>query len=327
VNKPLGIGLIGCGRAAERYYLPILTRMKEINLVSVADPIQERRELIALKIPGCQVFPSAKSLLKKGNVSAVIIATPPSTHIEIAIQAVHAGVPVLIEKPLAPSMGGVEALKTLVDSVKVPIMVGFNRRFWVPACQLKRIISNLHEPDKIKAQTVMITNIQAWSPVSGITDPLEDLGSHQFDLIRYIFNQEIYAVSAKWIDQNEIRMRIELMNGGIVNCLAAYQNIYKEFYSIQVKNKIYKISTGSERIQPASGLIRSSLDFSDSIFRKLHNRKSSFKNSHQLELTTFLRHVTNGTTPKPSIDDGIEAIRAVEAARQSANMGGKVVLL
>ncbi|MGA2767363.1 MAG: hypothetical protein ABSF24_03495 [Candidatus Bathyarchaeia archaeon] len=52
----------------------------------------------------------------------------------------------------------------------------------------------------------MITDIQAWSPIHGAVDPLDDLGSHQLDLLSFIYNREIVAISAVWIDAQAIQM-------------------------------------------------------------------------------------------------------------------------
>src|SRR5262245_54787210 len=147
VSVPLNIGLIGCGRAAERYYLPALSRLAEARLVAVADPLRERRELISSGIPGCLTFTSAEALLQKARIAAVIVATPPATHIAMAMLALSAGIPVLVEKPLAPSLAGVRELEALAASAKGSVMMGFSRRYWEPVRQLREILYNRHHAD------------------------------------------------------------------------------------------------------------------------------------------------------------------------------------
>jgi len=327
VNVPLNIGLIGCGRAAERIYLPAFSCLAEARLVAVADPISKRRELVSSYIPGCLAFSSAEALLQKARIAAIIIATPPTTHVTIAALALRADIPVLVEKPLAHSMAGVEALKTLVASSRGSVMVGFNRRYWEPVRQLRRTMCNLHDSDTVSAQLVMITNVQAWSPISGVSDVLDDLGSHQLDLLRYIFDREILAISARCTDTHAIRMRVRLAGGGIADCMAAHSNVFQESITVQRERQQYRIHTGSERIQPVAGRIRFLLDLSDTLRRRLRSQQTSFNNSYKRQLISFLSYVRTGMTPQPSIADGIVAIRAVEAARRSVASGGMEVLI
>jgi predicted dehydrogenase len=324
---PLNIGLIGCGRAAERNYLPALSRMAEARLVAVADTIRERRELVSSYIPKCMAFSSAEELLQGSRIEAVIIATPPSTHVALTALALRAGIPVLVEKPLAPTMEGIAALEELVASSRGLIMVGFNRRFWEPACRLHQMMSNIHDSDRVSACLVMITNLKAWSPISGPSDALDDLGSHQLDLLRYVFDREIQAISANWTDKDAIQIQARLSGGGIADCLAAHRNAFQESMNIQLAQQQYLIRTDSDRMQPASGRIRFLLDLSDAIRRRLGGEQLSFSDSYRRQLVSFFNCIRTGQTPHPNIADGIAVIRAVEAARRSADSGGKEVLI
>jgi predicted dehydrogenase len=328
MNTPLNIGLIGCGRAAERFYLPALSRLKEkVRLVAVADPVRERRELISAIIPDCVAFNSAEELLQKARIVAAIITTPPATHVPIAMLALRAGVHVLVEKPLAPFVAGAEELESLVASSSSSLMIGFNQRYWEPVRQLRHIVHNQDCFDAVSAQLIMTSNIQAWSSISGVSDPLDDLGSHQLDLLRYIFNRELLAVSARWTDMHVIQMRVRLEDGVVAECLAAQGDVTEESITIQCERQQYRVRLGSERIQPSTGLIRSVLDLSDTLRRRLRGRRSSLRSSFERQLVSFFEYVRTGATPHPGIADGIAVIRAVEAARQSAANGGLEVVI
>lgn len=322
MNMPLSVGLIGCGRVAERLYLPALLRLAEARVVAVADPIRGRRDLISSQIPDCVSFSSAKELLRQMRIAAAIITTPPTTHVAMATLALRAGIPVLVEKPLAPSMAEVGSLEALIASSDGSLMMGFNRRHWEPVRRLRQITSNLNDSSLISAQLVMVNNLQNWSPISDTSDPLDDLGSHQLDLLRYIFSCEISAISSSWTDKHAIHMRVKLARGVIADCLAKHGNVYKESIIIRWKHKQYYIHSRSDRIRPSVGRIRSMLDFSDRVKRRLIARQSSLKNSYRLQLISFFDYIQSGATPHPGIADGIAAIRAVEVARQSAAGGG-----
>lgn len=326
VETPLRIGLIGCGRAAERIHLPALSHVKEVTLVAAADPIPERRDHISSTVQGCLAFSSAERLFQKAKLAAVIITTPSATHVDVATMALNAGVAVLCEKPLAPSMLGVAELEELIDSSKGLLMMGFNRRHWKAVIQLRRKISKLKDHDNVSTELIMITDKQAWSSISEVNDLLDDLGSHQLDLLRYIHGREISAISANRTGEQEIRMRVKLSSGGTAHCVAAYRKgLHKESATVHCGSRKYRIHAGSDRTRPASGTIRHLLDRSDKFIRNLRHQQSSFEDSYRLQLINFANYVRTDSMPHPNIGDGIAAIRAVEAARQSVNVHGMEV--
>lgn len=330
MKAPLNIGLIGCGRAAERLYLPAFSRLKSrARLVAAVDPIYQRRELILSQVPGCKLFASAEALLREADVAALIIASPPETHVPMTEMALRAEIPVLVEKPLALSLVEARNLEELLAYSNGWVMMAFNRRYWVPVCKLRQVISDRKHSDRVSAQLVLKTDAQTWSPISGMSDPLDDLGPHQLDLLRYIFDCEISSISARWINVYAIRMKVRLEDGIVAECLADTRSVSMESITIQCESQNYMARTylGSKRIQPARGGVRFSLDFCDALGRRLTGRQSSLRRSYELQLMSFFDCVNTGTTPRPDAVDGIAAIRAVEAARKSAADGGKEVLI
>ncbi len=313
---PLNIGLIGCGRAAERYYLPDLQRMPYVRLAAVADPLLERARLISSAVSECQLFKSTEELLQKTDLDAVIVVSPPDTHIGIVTLAVDAGLPVLVEKPLAPALAGTDVLQRLVNTVGGSVMLGFNRRHWQPVLQLQKIIST-ERNDRVSAQLVMVSNVRKWSSIETRSDPLEDLGSHQFDLLRFIFKREILTISARWTGADALHMRVKLTGGAIADCRVSFDSFSEEILSFKTSKKKYRVHAGSDRTTPTNGM-RPVLDLSDALIRKVRSRKISILNSYERQLRTFFDYVRSGIKPQPDLTDGIAAIRAVEAAWKSA---------
>ncbi|MGV7224177.1 MAG: Gfo/Idh/MocA family protein [Nitrospinales bacterium] len=315
-HPPLNIGLIGCGRAAERYYLPVLHCMPYVRIAAVADPLLERARLISGAVSNCQPFTSTEKLLQKTELDAVIVVTPPNTHIGIITLSMDAGLPVLVEKPLAPTMAGIDVLQRLINSVGGSVMLGFNRRHWRPVLQLQKIISN-ETNDYISAQLVMVSNVRKWSSIETKSDPLEDLGSHQFDLLRFIFKREILTISARWTRPDALHMRIKLTGGAVAECRISFDSFSEEVLSFQTSKRKYRIHAGSDRTTPTNS-IRPVLDLYDALIRKVRNRKISILTSYERQLRSFFDYVRSGIKPQPNLTDGIAAIRAVEAARKSA---------
>ena len=326
MNLPMNIGLIGCGRAAEKLYLPNLLKMnKEFRIIAVADPLPERRELFRSTILNCNAFASVEDLLKKSGVDAVIITSPPETHLDIAILSLKSGIHAFVEKPLSTLLVGTEKLESLSTSFGGKIMLGFNRRYWKPVQCLHDVLSKYDKKNIECAQLVMRSDIKSWSPVCGPGQVLDDLGSHQIDMIRYIFRCEIVSICAKKIDPQAINMKVKLDSGIYVKCLLSYGDRSYESISIKTIDHKFLIHMGSDRITPSEGLTRSMLDLTDKIVRHINFSKSSIKDSYIKELKTFLHCIRTGSSPSPGIKDGIAAIKAIDAARQSINKDGQEV--
>jgi len=99
----IGIGVIGYG-----YWGPNLVRNIVENpgasIVAVSDLRQERLNLVQARYPGVKTTRDYRELFTDPAVDAVIIATPVSTHFELALQALQAGKHVLLEKPMVETV-------------------------------------------------------------------------------------------------------------------------------------------------------------------------------------------------------------------------------
>ncbi len=320
----LGIGLIGCGRAAERLHLPALVRTEQARLVAVADPRPERRELAAAAGDGCNRHATPEALLADARVSAVILATPPETHVPLALLCLRAGKPVLIEKPLARTPAEVRPLEALHACSPLPLMLGFNRRFWEPVRRLRQTVRERHAGEALRARLVMTTDMDTWSPVGGAHDALEDLGSHQLDLLRYVLDRPIERVAARGNPDGSIELRVGLANAS-AECRLLQGGTPRESIAVRGVARAYEVHLGSEHLYPAAGPRRALLDLSDGLRRQWSGRPSSLRDSYRLQLLEFLRGVTSGTQPRPGLADGVAAVRAVAAARDSIAGGGREI--
>jgi predicted dehydrogenase len=98
----IGVGLLGYG-----YWGPNLARnfaeATDARLAIVSDLNPARLALVARRHPGVAITQDAAAVLADPRVDAVVVATPVSTHFDLALRALRAGKHVLVEKPLAPT--------------------------------------------------------------------------------------------------------------------------------------------------------------------------------------------------------------------------------
>jgi predicted dehydrogenase len=140
------------------------------------------------------VHPAAADLIGDPGVDAIYIATPPSSHCELALEAARAGKPCLVEKPMALNAAECERMVTAFRAARCPLFVAYYRRA-LPRTQLVRQLIN---DDAIG--TVTSVQIELLTPLASAErtqtwrfDPsvaggglFFDMGSHCVDLVDYL---------------------------------------------------------------------------------------------------------------------------------------------
>ncbi|MEM7811379.1 MAG: Gfo/Idh/MocA family oxidoreductase [Planctomycetota bacterium] len=122
---PLKVAVIGVG-ALGRHHARILGTLTDVELVAVVDADAAQARKIAATIP-CGWTTDYRELL--GRIDAAVIATPTFLHRPIGTDLLEAGVPLLVEKPLAASLADATALTDLAAARGLTLQVGHVERF------------------------------------------------------------------------------------------------------------------------------------------------------------------------------------------------------
>lgn len=121
------IAVIGCGAIAESFHLPGLARNPEVvSRLRLVDPALERAHQLGEKFGARHLTTDYQNVLDE--VDGAIILTPPHSHAAIALDCIAAGVPILIEKPLAASAADAARIATEASRNGVPVLVNNTRR-------------------------------------------------------------------------------------------------------------------------------------------------------------------------------------------------------
>ncbi|HEX9893956.1 MAG TPA: Gfo/Idh/MocA family oxidoreductase [Gemmatimonadales bacterium] len=121
----LPVGVIGVG-ALGRHHARHLASFHGVDLVGVHD-LDTPRALSVAAETGCAAFNDVDDLLQR--VQAVTVAVPTPAHVDVGIRALEAGVPVLMEKPLAASLEEADQLIDTADRTGLQLQVGHIERF------------------------------------------------------------------------------------------------------------------------------------------------------------------------------------------------------
>jgi predicted dehydrogenase len=169
----LRLGLVGCGRLAERGYAPAAKRVDGVEIVAVTDPDRTRRGLLA-RNTGATAHAQLSQMLAAGPLDGVIICSEPDSHEDVAVAVAAAGLTALLEKPPAPDAAGALRIAALTPTP----WIAFNRRF-DQGLRLDHRIPNFGD---LNLRLVLHYRRKSWRPVSRGDDALLDLAPHLIDL-------------------------------------------------------------------------------------------------------------------------------------------------
>ncbi|MEO8399786.1 MAG: Gfo/Idh/MocA family oxidoreductase [Ignavibacteriaceae bacterium] len=152
MNDKVKIGVIGLGGIAQLVHLPNISKISNTIITAVAEIKKSRLNTIADKFNIPERYTDYNELLAKSEVDAVIIATPTSTHKDIAIACLKSKKDILVEKPLARTYAEAKQIVDAAKKSKRKIMVGMNLRYRPDAMLLRSLLSSgeIGEPFYIK---------------------------------------------------------------------------------------------------------------------------------------------------------------------------------
>jgi predicted dehydrogenase len=120
-SEGLRVGVAGCGYWGSKH-VRALRALDSVEQVTVIDPSPDRHAALARHFPGLGRAAHLSDALD--DIDAVVIATPPSTHAGLALEAIAAGRHVLVEKPLATTAADARLMVEAAEAQGVALMVG-----------------------------------------------------------------------------------------------------------------------------------------------------------------------------------------------------------
>lgn len=330
-SQPLKIGIVGFGRLAQMYYVPALRRMGRQLEICVADPLESSRATAARTFADAQTFADYRRLLEAEPLHAVLVATPPSKHLEIWNTIKLHNLPVFMEKPflLADEFEQIDT----EDPAWQKLMINFNRRFWPAYRSLAHHVADGSLGRIKSARFVLKVNAEKWSEVSnhraqaGEGGVLYDLGSQVLDLILITFCQypvEIVAQrSGSGVLNEQIDIRLRFPDEIIVDCTLAYGSRNRESVVIEGENATLQLRDPNflcwiERNPSIPGrLARSAADLAVLGYRGIFRSRSMLHYSVGASLETFFETLETSRPFSPGFGDALLVARYIRAAAVS----------
>lgn len=220
------LAFVGCGRATTELHLPALRRVPEIEVVALCDADERRLSDAAPAVSRVLIERDIASLLSNPLIDAVAVCTPPSQHAQHAIAVLEAGKHLFVEKPLAVTLADCDAILASAARGRASAVVGFNLR----QHRLLRAARDVIQKGMLGriglVRSLFTTDIRLTRELPPWRDSraqgggvLFDLGSHHFDLWRWLLGAEVTELSAMsqsdGRDDSSASLTARLSNGAL----------------------------------------------------------------------------------------------------------------
>lgn len=193
-GSPLRLVQVGAGRMGMRWLKAILDS-PDVELAGLVDlnTSAATEALDAVGASGILVGTSLREVAKAVGADAVVNVTVPLAHHPVTTEALFSGLPVLCEKPLAPTVSQALSLAAASEASGQLLMVSQSRRYFPPVDEFRERISTLGE--------LGVATTEFFRPirVGGFREEMDhvllvDMAIHAFDLARHLLDQDPVAV-------------------------------------------------------------------------------------------------------------------------------------
>ncbi len=213
----LRVGVAGVGRMGS-HHVAALLRRDDVLLSAVADPsLPAQARAIQMagaamagaagRLDALAVYGSTDAMLAANDLDCIVIATPARLHARHCLMALHAGIRVLVEKPMATTIDDGRELAHEAQLGSDLLMVGHIERF-NPAIQaLRERMRTLPTGRPILIQTWRHGDAPADPPEEGVA---LDLGIHDLDLICHLLDDDPVVVQGRRCGTTPIEQRLDV---------------------------------------------------------------------------------------------------------------------
>jgi predicted dehydrogenase len=185
----LRIGVIGCGYWGAKH-VRVLHSIPDVTKVVAIDYSQERLATLKQAFPGLETY--AELELAIDQLDALIIATPPTTHAALALQALASGKSVLVEKPLATNTQDACRMIQEAEARSLILMTGHTFEYNAAVWKLRELVQD-SELGRVYYLDSARLNLGLYQPDVNV---IWDLGPHDVSIFNYVLGAAPVSVQA-----------------------------------------------------------------------------------------------------------------------------------
>ena len=340
MSEQLRIGVIGCGRMGA-FHVRNYAQIDCAHLAAVAEPDEESRRR-ATAGTGAVEFSDWRELIEFGadELDAVSIACPSEYHAEVALEALAADLHVLVEKPIATTLPDALRMRGAAMEADRKLMVGHVERFNPAVAKLRELVADGRLGSVYRAHTTRVGPLPTRIQDTGVAI---DLATHDLDVMQHVLDRqigEIYADGGRFLHGSQEDLLTCMVRFGPKETGDTLGLLDVNWLTPEKKREIALIGE--------NGLLRASyitqdVWFVESPSAPLHWDELSVLRGDgegaavrfslakaeplRSELEAFCRCVLDDTPEPVSAHDGVKALAAALAMRESAAVRRPVELL
>ena len=335
MSEPVRIGLIGAGAIVQVAHLPVLKKIRSVEVAAICDVDLPKARALADRFQIKDVFDDIEDLLDHEQIDALLVATPNHLHEPHVMAGLSAGCHVLVEKPGSLTAAGEQRIGRLAERKNRVVMIGMTHRYRPDAQAVRSFIQSgeLGEIDSIRASWHV--SRPARSPLGWRTRKDEAGGGAMLDLGLTVVDLCLWLAGAP----NPVRVSANLTRAGergvehsgsaMIVCEegtailvdVTWRHIgQRERFGVGIRGSkgtaginplhVWKELNGvPQDVTPTGGL----------------SRESTFTSSFRAEWAHFLAAVA-GEAVVPKLAEHITLLRGIEAMYKSAAEGREVLV-
>lgn len=334
-NSEINICIVGFG-----YWGPNMARNFDLQpgctLYAICDISDERTSKASKMYPSAHIYRNIDEVLLNKNISTIVIATPVSTHYEIAKKALNSGKDVLVGKPLTKTTS--EAMDLLEIANKNNLVLGVDHTFLFTGAvrKIKEIVDSGEIGEIIYIDSVRI-NLGIFQQDVNV---LYDLAPHDLSIACHLINEEpshVRAIGTKHGAGNYeylAYLHLDYENGRTahfhLNWLSPVK-IRRTLIAGSKKMIVYDDMERSEKVKVYDRGVNIRQGDVDSIYKTLVDYRTGDMDAPKLddtealalEASHFINCIRDRKQPIADGHDGLKIVRIIQAAQKSAQRDGE----
>lgn len=315
----MNIGLTGCGHLGKihcRLINEIANNDAGINFSGVYDTDPAITYAVS-KEYSIKAYAALDEML--GEVDALVIVTPTSTHFEIAKKALAKNINLFIEKPVTSSLKEAEELIKMAEGKKIKIQVGHVERFNPALVALEKF--------EMKPRFIESHRLAQFNPRGTDVSVIQDLMIHDIDIILHLAGSPVKKIDANGVavisDEIDIaNARLTLENGCVANLTSSRISLKKmrkmrifqgnAYISVDFLNNKSEVFRLTDNDTKSEGMSFPISDTKKIIYEEPKPENAENINPIKNELESFINSIINDKPVKVTLNAGKEAVEVAD---------------
>jgi len=344
MGRTVSLAVVGAGLMG-RQHVGAIALLDDVRLASVIDPSDAAKDYAATL--GVAWHADLDRMMAEDPPDGIILATPNQMHVENGLACISAGIPTLVEKPIATDGRAAERLVDAAEAASVPLLVGHHRRF-------NQVIRAAHEKVTGGAlgRIVAVHGIcwlfkpddyfeTEWRRGAGAGPAFINL-IHDVDLLRYLCGEitSVFASESRSVrghDAEETIVVVLRFESGALGTLTGSDTIVSpwSWELTASENPAYPVTDGACYL---IGGTHGSLELPNAAVWSNAAQRGWWEPIHRravvsdgdpplvLQICHFCRVIRGEEAPLVSGREGLKSLRVIEAIKRSARLGEMVSL-